>query len=177
MKRLIFFFFLSLTAAAQLREVAGVSMALPEGVEEDIRVLPFNDDILLVNFQEDFLRRDQRVVVLKYNSNLELSWTGSATVPRFYETVSFVVSGQVLYYLTREKESKKLHLLAFDLEHETVTASDFESITALENPGFTVFDGKPLITGVYNLKPVVEMHNLTDKTAKVLPDIYTKTMS
>lgn len=174
MKRFIFFVFLSLTATAQLREVAEVTIVLPDGINEDIHVVPVNDDIVLVNFQEDYLKREQRVVVVKYNSNLELTWTGNASTPRFYVPVSFVVSGQVLYYLVKEREGKKLHLVQFDLENETISASDFESITVLENIGFTVFNGKPLISGIYNLKPVVEMHNLKDKTAKVLPDIYNK---
>lgn len=174
MKRFIFFFFVSFAAAAQLREVAEISIMLPEGIEEDIEVIPVNEDILLVNFQEDFLRRDQRVVLLKYNSNLVLTWTATAPVPRFYVPVSFVVNGHILYYLVKEREGKKLHLLQFDLENETIGGSDFESITMLENIGFTVFNGKPLISGIYNLKPVVEMHNLKEKTAKVLPDIYNK---
>ncbi len=174
MKRFIFFLFLSYTATAQLREVAEVSIVLPEGINEDIEVIPVNEDIVLVNFQEDFLKREQRVAVLKYNSRLELIWAGSAPVPRFYLPVSFVVSGQTLYYLAKEREGKKMHLLQFDLENETTGASDFETITQLENIGFTVFNGRPLISGIYNLKPVVEMHNLTDKTARVLPDIYNR---
>lgn len=174
MKRFIFFFCISFTAAAQLREVAEVNFILPEGINEDIHVVPVNEDIVLVNFQEDFLKREQRVVLLRYNSALQLTWTGSAVLPRFYAPVSFMVSGHILYYLAREREGKKFHLLQFDLENETTAASDFESITLLENIGFTIFKGKPLISGTYNLKPVVEMHNLTDKTAKVLPDIYNK---
>lgn len=174
MKRFIFFIFISFHAAAQLQEVAEITLVLPDGVNEDIEVLPVNDDIVLVNFQEDFLKREQRLVVQKYNSNLELTWTGSAMAPRFYVPVSFVVNGQILYYLVKEKDGKKLQLLQFDLQNETVSASDFETITLLENVGFTVFDGKPLISGIYNLKPVVEMHNLKEKTAKVLPDIYNK---
>ncbi|MBX2952958.1 MAG: hypothetical protein KF870_10650 [Leadbetterella sp.] len=174
MKRFIFFIFLSCTATAQLREVAEVTLMLPEGINESIEVVPVNDDILLVNLQEDYLRREQKVVVVKYNPDLELTWTGNAVGPRFYEPVSFVVSGQSLYYLFKEKEGKKLHLMQFDLENEIISAFDFESITVLENIGFTVFNGKPLISGIYNLKPVVEMHNLKEKTAKVLPDIYNK---
>lgn len=174
MKRFIFFFLISFSSSAQLREVAEVSFILPDGINEDIQVVPVNEDIALVNFQEDFFKREQKVVLLRYNSNLQLTWTGSAPLPRFFIPVSFVVSGQSVYYLAREREGKKFHLLQFDLESETVTASDFESITPLENIGFTVFNGRPLISGTYNLKPVVEMHNLADKTAKVLPDIYNK---
>lgn len=174
MKRFFIFFLLSFTAAAQLREVAEVSILLPDGINEDIEVLPVNEDVILVNFQEDFFQREQKVVVLKYNSRLTLTWTGSAPIPRFYVPVSYVVSGQVLYYLARERDGKKMHLLQFDLENETISTADFECITLLENIGFTVFNGRPLISGTYNLKPVVEMHNLADKTAKVLPDVYNK---
>jgi|GEM_PF-1108072 len=174
MKRFIFFLFLSFGATAQLREVAETTMILPDGVNEDIEVVAVNEDIILVNFQEDFLKREQRVMVMKYNSALELVWVGSAVVPRFYLPVSFVVNGQILHYLVREKEGKKMHLAQFDLGNETISVSDFETITLLENINFTVFNGQPLISGILNLKPVVEMHNLKDKTARVLPDIYTK---
>ena len=174
MKRILFFLCLSFGATAQLREVAEVSFVLPEQVGEDIDVLPVNDDIVLVNFQEDYAKREQRVVVLKYNAGLELTWTASAAVPRFYQPVSYVVSGQALYYLVKEKDGRKLQMLEFDLVNHRVTTSEFESITVFENIGFTVFNGYPIISGLYNLRPVVEMHNPREKTAKVLPDIYNK---
>lgn len=174
MKRFIFFLFFSSTVTAQLREVAEVSFVLPEGISEDITVIPVNDDIVLVNYQDDYSRREQRIVILRYNSNLELIWTGTALLPKFFVPASFTVEGNTLYYLTRELEGKKLHLVEFNLGNDTVRGWDFESITLLENIGFTMFGGKPLIAGIYNLKPVVEMHNLQDKTARVLPNIYNK---
>jgi len=174
MKRFIFFFFLSFGAAAQLREVAEASIMLPDGVREDLEVIAVHDDIVLVNFQDDYVKREQRLMVMKYNGSLELTWTGSVTVPRFYVPVSYVVDGTVLYYLLKEPQGRKLHMVQFDLENETTGGTDFESITLLENTGFHIFNGQPLISGTYNQRPVVEMHDLTDKTARVLPDIYTK---
>ncbi len=174
MIRLWFFLCLSTAASAQLREVAEVTFVLPEGISEDIEVMAVNEDILLVNFQEDYTKRENQVVVVRYNTQLEVTWAATAPVPRLFEPVSFQVSGQVLYYLLKEREGRKMHLLQFDFGNENVTAADFESITALEDIGFSLFNGQPLLYGLYNLKPVVEMHNLREKTAKVLPDIYNK---
>lgn len=174
MKYLCCLLFLSVSLKAQLREVAETSLSLPSGVYEDLHVFPVEDHTLLVNFQDDFIAREKRVVVFFYNEQLQLLWTGAETIPRFYEPVGQMVSGRYLYHLSREKESKKLHLLSFHLDRMEVRSYDFESLTAIDQLGFTVFQDTPLIYGRFNNRPVIEMHRLEDKTVKVLSDVYTK---
>jgi hypothetical protein len=174
MKYLCCFLFFSLPLSAQLREVAETSLTLPSGVYEDLHVFPVEENTLLINFQDDYIKREKRVVALFYNENLQLLWSRVESIPRFYEPVGQMVSGRYLYHLSREKDSKKLHLLSFHLDRMEVRAYDFESLTTMDQVGFTVFQEVPFIYGKYNNRPVIEMHQIQEKTVKVLSDVYTK---
>ncbi|ADQ16407.1 hypothetical protein Lbys_0645 [Leadbetterella byssophila DSM 17132] len=174
MKHLIPLLFLSLALHAQLREVAHNSILLPEGVQEDLDLIPYEEDVLLVNYQTDPYGRDRKISFYKFNGNLEVIWNPIAPLPRFYEPIGQVVSGRSLYHLSHDKGSKKFHLLDFDLFTHKVTAHSFESLTSLDKIGFSVFKGMPIVYGWYNDKPVIEIHDLEAKTGKVLPQVYQK---
>lgn len=174
MKYLCCLLIISFSLKAQLHVVAETSITLPSGIYEDLYVFPVEENTLLVNFQDDYIAREKRVVVLFYNENLQLLWSGAENIPRFYEPVGQMVSGRYLYHLSREKDSKKLHLLAFHLDRMEVSSYDFETLTAMDGIGFTVFQQKPLIYGRFNNRPVIEMHELKEKTVKVLSDVFLK---
>lgn len=174
MKRLLILVFFSIQATAQLHEVAQTTMVLPNEILETIEVLTVEDEVLLVDFQESILGRDKNVMLIKYNAQLEQVWTAFCPVNRLYQPVSYLTKDDVFYYLTRELESKKVQLIMFQMDSGHWSVHDFELLTNMSDISFEMFNGNVLIGGTYNYKPVIEMHTLSDKTAKVLPEIYYK---
>ena len=176
MKNLLFFLLFSLSALAQVHEVAEISMVLPEELDEDIEVLVINEDeLLLLNLQEDFAtKKDKNLSIIKLDSELKQQWVVYISIEKNKIPVNFRATNDKLYYLLQSPDTKKLDLITVELSNGQWSINSFESLTKLLNLNFDVFNGYLLISGEYSEKPVVEMHSLSINAAKVLPELHYK---
>ncbi len=175
MIRLFILLIFSLSVSAQLRQTAAISVLLPEDLEEDITVIPVRDNaVLMISSSEEIYKRKKNISISKYNQDLMADWVSSFTINKPFVPVNYLVKEDILYYLLAEPDSKKIEVVTFQLETGHWKVQDLETLTQLYNINFDIFNGNILVMGEYNARPVVEMHSLSDKKAKVLPEIYAK---
>ncbi len=174
MRLLVMLLLISVSCYSQLKEKAEFSLLLPTDVYEDIEVVPVGDFIYLINLQTEIFKRDAIVSVTKLNSNLETRWSSVIPIQSGYSAVGFIVAGGYVNYLFREADSKKLKLVRIDVIDGNWKLHDINLLTNLEAFRFSFLNDKILIYGQYNLRPVVELHDVEDKIQKVLPEIYFK---
>lgn len=176
MRKLLFILlFPILSFGQELRQTAEVNMVLSSNVLEDINVLKIDDhSVLMVNAQEEYFGKGKNLAVQRFNDSLNIVWTSFAPLERFYDSAAYVIANDRFLFLSCRRDSKKVELITVFLDNGHWLKQEFEMLTQMEIFGIDYFNGNVIISGEYNFKPVVEMHNLDTKTSKVLPGIYNK---
>ena len=171
---LLFFMTLISQSFAQLIESKEVEIAMNHSIFEDFTVIPLDSNgVIIVNEQEGIFNKKGKITITKYDKNLKPAWYNIFEPGQFFELEKYYLSPDGFYCLLKDKNSEKIKILKIDLEKGDLIFIETELLTDIQVDLFAGFQSKVLIGGEYNNRPVVELHRLFDRSAKVLPGIYT----
>jgi hypothetical protein len=158
---------------SQLVESVDVEIPLDENLIDDFSVVSLDTNgVLLIHFQTSILGKKGRLDFIKYDKDLRSQWANTIDPgPTFY-LVKYFKGEDYLFCLLQENDSKKIKIVKIDLDRGDAITTESTMLTDMNVEFFAAIETKVVILGVYNDRPVAELHRLFDQTSKVLPQIH-----
>ncbi|MCA0363463.1 MAG: hypothetical protein LCH67_05425 [Bacteroidetes bacterium] len=161
------------TSIAQLVESKEVEIAMSNSVYEDLTIVPLDSNgVIIVKDQQGMFNKKAKLIITKYDKNLVPVWFNNFDPGLFFELEKYYLSTDGFYCLLKEKNGEKIKILKIDLDKGDLIFIETELLTNIQIEHFVGYKSKVMIGGEYNDRPVVELHRMFDKSAKVLPGIY-----
>lgn len=173
---LIFFMFLGYWAQAQLIEKKELEFEVSASLStDDLNLIPLDTlGFLVLNNQDDFMGRNTQIKLFKYNTELEKSWELTNKIADDFKLYKYYTNREFIYLLFISKDDKKFNVIKVEIASGEYSVYESEFLTKMSIDFFAEIDNRYLITGEYNDKPVAELHKVFDKSAKVLPQVFSK---
>ncbi len=163
----------SLTSYGQLVEIKRVEIPLRDEDNDEFNVIPYgNNGLLVLNSKTNNFGRDLDLHFIKYSSDLQLLWHGHFAPADGYHMVRYFDTEDYLFCLLKQDDKQDISILRLDIQSGDFIISEAKMLTRMDIEMFSVIRSKILIGGRYNDRPVVELINLFDQSAKVLPEIH-----
>jgi len=174
--RLLIFGLLSLgyqLAQAQVEENLRLEIPLNDLIDQQFDVYPLDTDgVLLVNARSDLYGRYNSLQYSKMDTVFRMIWSRQFTPPEEFALQKTWKNDQSLWQIYRKIDTQELLFLQLNLKTGDIIFTEAKLLTRMDIDFFRVLGNKAFISGMYNDRPVVEMIQLFDKSAKVLPDLY-----
>ncbi len=150
-----------------------VELPLSEGSEDEFNVISYGEKgVLVLNPQTNNLGYELNLNFAKYDTTLYKVWQGSYTPPKNYKLLKYFDTENHLYCLLKLEDKNNIIIVRIDVQNGDYIVVESKMLTNMSIEIFTVVKSKALIGGKFNERPVVELVNLFDQNAKVLPDIH-----
>lgn len=175
------FFFLSLLfsicfshySEAQLSDFQRVDIVINQSEDDEFIVITYGQEgLILLNLKSNNFGRDQKLAFSKYDTNLKYLWKNEFAAESGYRLLKYYNNEDYLYCLLKKEDKQDILVLRVDVKRGDYIVSNLRMLTRMDIEVFTVVKSKAVIGGKYNERPVVEMINIFDQSAKVLPEIH-----
>lgn len=127
---------------------------------------------VLIEFLENDNQLIKRLRTTRFDSTLTQSWQSNLqTDAKFYFLKSFLTT-ENLFIVYQKLNEPYVSIVNTDLSDGSQTITDLKMLTRMDIEYVAVLGSKALFGGKYNDRAVIEMHNLLDKSSKILPGMY-----
>ncbi len=170
---LIFLFFVSSVATAQLEYSVRAEFKTNNSIDEDFDVLPLAKDGLLVTHKKDAFFGNEKWDFCRYDSTLKERWKVEYKLEDEAKALRFFHNQSFLFWLFKDTDhSEKFTVLRLDLTNGEIDIfkGKFPSETDISH--FKVLGNLALIGGHYNNRPVVMAFSFFDKSIRTLPYLF-----
>lgn len=166
-------FFSIRPSIAQLSDFQRVDIVIDQAVDDEFIVITYGQEgLILLNLKSNNFGRDQKLVFSKYDINLKYLWKNEFSAESGYRLIKYYHNDDYLYCLLKLDDKQDILVLRVDIKRGDYIVSNLKMLTRMDIEVFTVVKSKAVIGGKYNERPVVEMINIFDQSAKVLPEIH-----
>ncbi|MGL4632865.1 MAG: hypothetical protein ACRCVT_16800 [Leadbetterella sp.] len=127
---------------------------------------------MTLNVQRKKFSQIYTLKIHRFDQNIKKIWDLDYKIPKNYEFLKMYSDSIALHVLFKKDNKKDFIVTRFDLASAEI--SEFES-ALLTNHNVTFFgylEDRYLLGGDLEDKPVIELHKLIDKSAKVFPQIF-----
>lgn len=157
----------------QLFDYKKVSIDVNSAEDDEFNVIPFEQNGLVVlNLKTNGFGRDLRLVFLKYDTDLNFEWQNTFAPGGIYKLIKYYETDDYLFCLLKEEDERKTLILRLDINTGDFVVTECDMLTRMDINIFVMVKSKALIGGNYNERPVIELINLFDQSAKVLPEVH-----
>lgn len=158
---------------SQLADYQRVDIPINTNEDDEFNVITYGQEGLMVlNIKSNNFGRDQKLVFLKFDTNLKTEWRNEFAAESGYRLIKYFDNKDYLFCLLKKDDKTDILVLRVDVKRGDYIVSNLKMLTRMDIEVFTVVKSKAVIGGKYNERPVVEMINLFDQSAKVLPEIH-----
>lgn len=141
--------------------------------DDEFNVIPFDQKGLVVlNLKTNGFGRDLKLVFLKYDTDLNFEWRNTYAPGGLYDLIKYYETDNYLFCLLKEDDNKQVLILRLDIITGDFVVTECDMLTRMDIDIFVMVKSKALIGGSYNERPVIELINLFDQSAKVLPEVH-----
>jgi hypothetical protein len=168
------FFWLNMTEIyAQFAKKTEVEIILDNSKEENFVPISLSENgVLILHTQIDFSGRNFKVNFLRFDSTLHGVWKTEFVADDQFLLEKYYLNNHNLYCLFKKIDSKQIKVMKLDLENGSAITNELNMLTDMDIRFFAAIESKVVVAGIFNDKPVAELIKLFDKSAKVLPHIY-----
>jgi hypothetical protein len=158
---------------AQLSDFKRVDIPINTAEDDEFNVITFGQEgLILFSIKSNNFGRDQKLVFTKFDTELKTEWKNEFAAESGYSLIKYFDNNDYLFCLLKKDDKTDILILRIDVKRGDYIVSNCKMLTRMEIDAFTVVKSKAIIGGKYNDRPVVEMINLFDQSAKVLPEIH-----
>lgn len=169
---------IAFTSLAQLSDYKRVEVPINTTEDDEFNVITYGQKgLLLLNIKSNNYGRDQKLVFSKFDTDLNKIWQNDFNAEATFRLIKYYKTDDYLFCLLKKEDKQDVLILRIDVNRGDYIISNCRMLTRMDIDAFVVVRSKAIIGGKYNERPVVELINLFDQTAKVLPEIHSNNIT